>query len=307
MPNTKKSKSTYKKKETLNKLTDIPTSTSTSSDGVCSACGIFHPIVQDIGIGNNIMDALITQPIYTSDGTVLMYQKTRRSKYVAKFFNRPVTVLPNNPLFQVYIDNINQFFEYPGIHSYEPVKTYADCFIHVLFSLGLRDVSAIREDSNYITSTSPRYGISEEDIRIYLATSFDRPLKDLTYQVIRPTLRVTIVNQLIPIFSEWLKNNYSTVLIMYKKSVRTLEIFGHIINVFMYNSELWIFDPQKKQISKDLHNIVGDDHILTSVSLLHITNLTEAQPLMKTKCQLNLRGGGGGKGGSSIGGGVKCS
>ena len=290
MPNTKKTRSKHVKEEPNSKIED----TSSYINGVCSACGIIHPIVQDVGIGRNIMDTLMTQPIYTSDGTVLMYQKTPRSKYAEKFFNRPVTVLPNNPLFQVYIDNINQFFEYPGIHSSEPVKTYADCFIHVLFSLGLRDIFAIHEDSRYITTTSPQYGISEEDIRSYFAYSFDRPLKDLGYIYITSSLRFTIVEQLSSIFSEWLKNNYSTILIMYKKSVRTLENVGHIINVFMYNGEVWIFDPQKKQISKNISNIVGDDHILTKVALLHINNLSNAQPLVKTKCQLTLRGGGGG-------------
>lgn len=216
--------------------------------------------------------------------------KTFRTAYYNKFFNKPVSILENNPLFQVYVNDVGQFFEYVSIHT-KSKHGYNDCFLHSLFSIGLRNVPSVRTDVSRIYDSLNFQGTITSQIPGFLETSFGLPKKSINPVFFRmPKINKEERNYspITKLLRDWLKPNYATMLYLEFLYTPTQEKIGHMMNAFNYNNQIWYFNPQNNYYSTSLEDVIPYDNIITLYGLYTIY-ITKPQTIQNDTCAIPFR------------------
>ena len=259
-------------------------------------------IVSDIPVGDFGKTRPFIDYYKSSTAPVLIprmdYDKTYRSAYYNRFFNKPVTLLENNPMYQVYVNDVSQFFEYVGIHSKSKKKyIYPDCFLHTLFSIGLRNITQLRYDVSYLYNNKA-HGVSLDDVTEYLSNVFGLRPGSVTCMLYHtpitdiPINITSIYNDIIGMYAEWLKNNYATIMYIKSFNIITRTYHTHVINVFNYNYEIWFFDPQYNVITRDMNDIMSSNEttrrLLKSYGVFIVKNIIHPKKVITNTCDIRF-------------------
>ena len=215
--------------------------------------------------------------------------KTFRSMYYNKFFRTPVHLLEKNPLFQVNVNNIRQFYEFAGIHrKSKKSNSYADCFLYTIFTLGLRNVNVLIEDVKQFYN-SKISGVSTDDIGIFIENSFGLSKKTIIH-VDRAVSNKMDIHLIMKFLAYWLKPGYATIITVQYKHIQTGQVFSHIMNVFNNNSELIFIDHQAQWITNNIvDQIDADVYMYISFGFFYLTKpVSAAIGIVNPSCSINF-------------------
>ena len=225
---------------------------------------------------------------------------TPRTSYARTYFTKPI-VLKAKPLFQITFD-ISQFRNYKQITE----KTNIECFIQTLFSLGLRDIHAAKEDIEKLTVMKRGTPWTEETKYIeqcfgldgqvrhewlisefisYKFSAYTKKPSDSKYMDYYSELRRTSVSNSCDIIFNDLDNDCATILLLMYAS---REDYGHYIVAAKRNNHLLFFDPQKNKFSVDINTL--SENPIIRIGVIKVGNTTPVELKINT-CSIAFNGG----------------
>jgi hypothetical protein len=230
-----------------------------------------------------------SKPNSQSSEAKLEEKKTYRTAYYNKFFNKPISILENTFLFQVYVNDVNQFFDYESIHTKSKKNNkYNDCFLHSLFSLGLRNRSDIDKDVSDLYANPKIKGVITRDITTFLETSFGLPKKSIqivNYNMPKQQILQRNYTTLTTLLKDWLAPSYATILLIVLLNTTTNISFGHAITAFNYESKIIYFDSQNGNYSNNLSTLFTNEYVIVIYSLITVW-VTEPKTIVSPTCRI---------------------
>lgn len=235
------------------------------------------------------------------------HQLTPRTKYQKKYFNskkksKKIKLLgesypvdADRILFQVSFSNKEQFKEYAGLSKDPKI----DCFFQTLFSLGLRNLSLLKKDSENVNIYG-KQGVKPAKAAKFIACSFGLENSDVVgfergFAYNNETTKTIISERM----DTWLVNNHATILCLgfLEKDEKNNDVddVKHYIIAYKYNDEVFYFDPQKQIENKNILNIVpktqkGHQVHIKSLSFFAVKNVSKSVVLLKKKCEIPYYG-----------------
>jgi len=218
---------------------------------------------------------------------------TPRKVYVKKYLTHPVKLLGNKYLFQVSFTNPDQFTNYKKITGSE--KTGYECFIQTLFSLGLRDRKAAKDDLHQIKIHNIG-GIPFTKAAKYFENSFGLNPGQIKHDWLKKVFKHDeFKNYVSSTLKRQLENNHATIITIsiVNRTVENSKGVGHYIIVYKYNNILYYFDPQDNTTTTDPNNILENkQYYIRSYGSFQTYKVLKSTDLVNNNCQLEYVIGG---------------
>ena len=235
--------------------------------------------------------------------------KTPRSVYARRYFadnksrihlldkigkNKTKTIM-----FQVNYDDVEQFTNYQNLSSNPRV----DCVFQSIFSLGLRDVDLVKQDSLNV-NTHGRMGVDKDEVVLFIKTAFAlSPEEDITDEIMvlgyeTPKLireKPKLNNKIVKLFNKKLKDGYATTIAIAIKMSNGVT-GGHNIVVYKHDNQIYFFNPQgtynpsRVVNSTNIYDLFNPTTWIMGLSYFEISNLKSPKPLVNTSCPMRYVG-----------------
>jgi hypothetical protein len=217
---------------------------------------------------------------------------TPRKVYAREYLNHPIQLLGKKMLLHISFPNPEQFINYKKITGEE--QTGDECFIQSLFTLGLRDRKAGKQDLEEIKKHNIG-GISFKKAATYLEKSFGLEPGKIVHSWENKDFKTNIEfkDDIYLKLRTNLANNHSTIISLGLKNTKTNVIGGHFMIVYKYNKILHFFDPQSNGDTTDASKIFLAKNILViNYGLYYTKQIEKTMDLIDNTCQLDYTKGG---------------
>jgi hypothetical protein len=204
------------------------------------------------------------------------------------WYKHPVLLLGNKKLFQVSFFSPEQFTTYKKITDH----TRIECFIQSLFSLGLRDRKAGKQDVEELKKH--KRGVHVDVQAKYIENSFGLKPGQVTfeYKLIAGThfkRKSEGVKMITSFLDKELENMHATIISITLQTPTAS--WGHSSVAFKYNNKVLFFNPQSNFITDDPNDMADSGSTLVIYGIYETHNVKKSVELKDTTCPIEFAGG----------------
>jgi hypothetical protein len=217
---------------------------------------------------------------------------TPRKVYAREYLNHPIQLLGKKMLLHISFPNPEQFINYKKITGEE--QTGDECFIQSLFTLGLRDRKAGKQDLEEIKKHNIG-GISFKKAATYLEKSFGLDPGKIVHSWEKKDFKTNteFKDDIYLKLRTNLANNHATIISLDLKNTKTNVRGGHFMIVYKYNKILHFFNPQSNRNTTDASKIfLARNVLVTNYGLYYTKQIEKTMDLIDNSCQLDYTLGG---------------